>query len=61
MDEQSGVDSSTTDHPDQGPLNNSVLHIGNTAGVASIIAEKQRDLGMNSTVIKSSENLGKKR
>lgn len=51
MDEQSGGDSSTTDHPDQGPLNNSVLHIGNTAGVASIIAEKQRDLGMDSTVV----------
>lgn len=51
MDEQSGVDSSTTDHPDQGPLDTSVLHIGNTAGVASIIAEKQRDLGMDSTVV----------
>jgi glycosyltransferase involved in cell wall biosynthesis len=51
MDKYGDYDSSTADHYDQEPLNRSVLHIGNPAGVASIIAEKQRDLGMNSTVV----------
>ncbi|MGQ4554919.1 glycosyltransferase [Halobellus sp. GM3] len=56
MDKQGRASSSTTDHPDHNPLDKSVLHIGNTAGVPSVIAEKQRDLGMESTVVVFNED-----
>lgn len=56
MNEQRGIDSSTTDHPDQDPLDNSVLHVGNTAGVASVISTEQERLGMKSDVIVFNQN-----
>lgn len=56
MDKLEDDNSSTTNRPNQEALDKSVLHIGNPAGVASIIAEKQRELGMESTVVVFNES-----